>query len=447
MSPDGIPADLTRFTRFELGDLLIDVAENGTADDVRRLIAAGADPDHRHGPHELTPLMLAAKRGALDVVRALVESGADPNELVDEGGGAVRAALTFATSSKLQALYDYLRPLTSAEVLDATAPWDRRQRAKTDKRVTALVRSARQNSLDEVRAALAAGADVNATDRTGDTALNCAAATGNVELVNVLLAAGARADVCRPGAAPLFAGVGEEVIDALVRAGADPNARVTPDGATPLSVAANIGRVNEARALLARGARVNERDGEGATALLLAAERGHIAAVELLLAAGADVNLPHRSGRTPLMAALNHPTIVTRLLSAGADVNACAGDGDTALIRAAATGKLEMVKTLLARGADATAANALGRTALILTRNTGIAQALLAAGTPIDAQDSRGRTALMYAATRGDLPIAKVLLSSGADTTLRDAEGKSAAELAARGFTPADAEIASLLGG
>ena len=173
MSSDPFPGNLTRFSRFDLGDLLADVAENGSADDVRRLIAAGADPDHHHGPHELTPLMLATRRGALDVVRALVEGGADPNELVDDDG--LRAALTFATSTKLQAVYDYLRPLTSAEVLDSTAPWDRRQRTTADKRVIALVRAARQNDVEAARDALAAGADANAPDRNGGTALSCAA--------------------------------------------------------------------------------------------------------------------------------------------------------------------------------------------------------------------------------------------------------------------------------
>ncbi len=102
----------------------------GSADDVRALIAGGAHPDEREEADEPTPLMAAAARGRLDVAEVLVGAGADVNAEVEDPCGELdqfpflddlfgNARLTALTALALAALYgqeqvyDYLAPRTA----------------------------------------------------------------------------------------------------------------------------------------------------------------------------------------------------------------------------------------------------------------------------------------------------------------------------------------------
>lgn len=66
---------------------LFDAIENGTAEDVRSLLAGGADPNEVEEAGDVTPLMAAAARGDLEMVKALVEGGADVNALAEDQSG------------------------------------------------------------------------------------------------------------------------------------------------------------------------------------------------------------------------------------------------------------------------------------------------------------------------------------------------------------------------
>jgi ankyrin repeat protein len=70
---------------------LDDAIHNGTAAEVRQLLAAGADPNGVEEAGDVTPLMSAASRGDLDIVQALVEAGADVNALADDLSGDLDA--------------------------------------------------------------------------------------------------------------------------------------------------------------------------------------------------------------------------------------------------------------------------------------------------------------------------------------------------------------------
>jgi hypothetical protein len=95
----------------------------------------------------------------------------------------------------------------------------------------------------------------------------------------------------------------EEAVQALVKAGADVDARDTW-GMTALHRAAHYGAAGAVRALLAAGANVGAGGSfRGPTPLHLAAQSGRqeaIGTMEALLAGGADVNAPDTGGRTPL---------------------------------------------------------------------------------------------------------------------------------------------------
>ena len=129
--------------------------------------------------------------------------------------------------------------------------------------------------------------------------------------------------------------------------------QLRPD--TPLTSAAGRGDVAETRAILDRGAPVDETGGHGLTALIAAARGGHIDTVRLLLARGAS---PDREAGvnnwTPLMHAIHKAQIgsVRALLEGGATANARSGSGLTALIMAAGYGYTGIVQTLLDAGAD-----------------------------------------------------------------------------------------------
>jgi hypothetical protein len=68
-------------------DNLTHAALDGSAADVRRLIATGTHPDDRDEAKDPTPLMAAAARGRLDVVKVLVHAGADVNAVAEDHTG------------------------------------------------------------------------------------------------------------------------------------------------------------------------------------------------------------------------------------------------------------------------------------------------------------------------------------------------------------------------
>ena len=157
--------------------------------------------------------------------------------------------------------------------------------------------AAARGDLEAVRRLLREGADVNAPQGDGMTALHWAAERGDAELADVLLYAGARVDAgTRIGHyTPLHLasrGAGATVVEVLLDAGSDPNASTTNSGATPLHLAAATGDPAVVAVLVDAGADVNGREGAwGQTPLIFAAASNRVAAMEVLLGAGADLSL------------------------------------------------------------------------------------------------------------------------------------------------------------
>src|SRR5688500_12446745 len=213
-------------------------------------------------------------------------------------------------------------------------------------------------------------------------------------------------------------------------------------GQTPLMLAAAFGSVDAVRALIGAGADVRASGNGGLTALHLAADNA--AKTRLLLDAGADVNVASQLGRTPLMvaASVNGGAEVVRLLLAkGADVNAVDNNGVTPLISAANVDNREAAKLLLARGADPHLQARTGHpsTALMGAATNGnleLVRALLARKVDIAAvsADRTGTvkngpvrygtvTALHVAVTGGNYDVIELLLKSGAVVNAADVRG------------------------
>ena len=155
--------------------------------------------------------------------------------------------------------------------------------------------AAMTGDLASVRTLLADGADVNAPQGDGMTALHWAARAADADLARLLLEAGAEVDAAtRIGAyTPLHLASevgGREVVGLLLEAGAEQTA-TTADvgGATPLHLAAGAGEADAVRQLLAHGGDADVREARwGQTPLMYAAARGREAAVRALLEGGAD---------------------------------------------------------------------------------------------------------------------------------------------------------------
>lgn len=154
---------------------LMEAVTKGDAATMKRLIAAGADPNARF-ENGATVLMNAAFAGHLEVVRVLLASGSDVNASLADGSTALMAASLGGYSDVVRLLID-----AGAQV-----------RARTRVGATALTEASHAGHTDVVRILLAAGAEVNASLADGTTALMAAALGGHPEVVRTLVSAGAQ---------------------------------------------------------------------------------------------------------------------------------------------------------------------------------------------------------------------------------------------------------------
>ncbi|WP_428100010.1 ankyrin repeat domain-containing protein [Candidatus Rariloculus sp.] len=225
------------------------------------------------------------------------------------------------------------------------------------------------------------------------------------------------------------------VVRVMLDEGADVNAREA-DGTTALHTAARLGAVETAGLLIGAGAELDAATRYGVTPLALAAANGSPEFVARLLDAGADPNTMSREGQTVLMgAALNGtPATIQRLLQSGADVNATEQfRGQTALMWAAAKGNTNAVAALVAAGADISAESRAGFTAFLFAvrqDRIGAARKLLDLGADVEDKAPDGTSALNVAMVNAYYDLASLLLDFGADPNVPDPRGSALHTLA-----------------
>ncbi|CAL8312133.1 unnamed protein product [Gadus morhua 'NCC'] len=123
----------------------------------------------------------------------------------------------------------------------------------------------------------------------------------------------------------------------------------TIEGAPPLWAASAAGHLPVVRALLRRGASVNNATLTNSTPLRAACFDGHLEIVRYLVEHSADMEVANRHGHTCLMISCykGHKDIAKFLLDRGADVNRKSVKGNTALHDCAESGSLDIMKMLL----------------------------------------------------------------------------------------------------
>ncbi|XP_030006074.1 histone-lysine N-methyltransferase EHMT1 isoform X3 [Sphaeramia orbicularis] len=164
--------------------------------------------------------------------------------------------------------------------------------------------------------------------------------------------------------------------------------------------------------------------------LYLSAKQGELKKVLLMLVDGIDPNfkMDSQNKRTPLHAAAEggHIDICHMLVQAGANLDMCDEDQRTPLMEACENNHMETVLYLLRAGASATHKDVEGFTCLHLAAKSGhykIVEHLLSTGLiNINCQDDGGWTAMIWATEYKHVDQVKLLLSKGADISIRDKE-------------------------
>ncbi|MBI5346122.1 MAG: ankyrin repeat domain-containing protein [Chlamydiae bacterium] len=355
-----------------------------------------------------TPLMFAAIDGNVDIVNALLAAGAKLNAKDNNG----KTALIFASNNKHFSIRDILIKAIKAS-LQYSALMSEKYGSETLLMIS--IKDRWPNGLIQEIILLS---DVNAADDKMQTPLMFAALNGNVDIVNALLAAGAKLDAKdKEGKNALIFALNKNhfsICDILIKAiialpqyrsvmlekyegktilmlciikhcdieiikqiipFSDVNAE-DADYQTPLMLAVENWDKASVEALIAAGAKLDAKDKKGKTALFLAIEKKFLPIVDLLIQAIIDspkyhsliFNERYSCNDTLLMIFIdNHWNIkMTKRIIPYSDINAVDMHNASPLILAVRAKAEPVVKALLKAGAKLDTKNTNGDTALIL---------------------------------------------------------------------------------
>ena len=299
--------------------------------------------------------------------------------------------------------------MLTAATLAAVLAWPRAAHAQSAPRI---IEALKAGDVETARTLIAGGADVNAPQGDGATALHWAAHRNDLDAATLLIEAGADVNVANGlGATPLWLAAingGAPMAERLLEAGADPNASLKM-GETPLMTAARSGSLQAVERLLDHGADVNAAEHErGQTALMWAVAQQHAGVARFLVEKDADLHA--------------RSTVWYQLENTAGNTNPSgnfrmAHGGSTPLLFAARQGDVETARALVDAGADVQDAEASGASALVISAHSGHGQLgiyLLEQGADPNAAGA-GYTALHVAVLRSQVELVEALLEHGAD--------------------------------
>ncbi|XP_020801973.1 protein TANC2 isoform X4 [Drosophila serrata] len=332
--------------------ILCIAAHEGILPMVSLLLEFGADVGLTNS-QGCTPLILAAMRGHCDVVRPLVAAGSSLGQL----DITQRCALVHAARMGHLSVVKYL----------LACDWTPRPHSQDVTRSMALQQALIGAAAQAHCKILEDLLDLNETEfdldvngmepSSGELALTAAARHGCVDVVGILLSRGAQIDARnRQGYTALWLAVKEghwSVVEQLLQRGALLDEPLGQTRKTPLMIAAEEGHLELMELLLARGSALEAQDHEGFTALSWACLRGHLAAAKTLIEHGCNRHHEDHNGRTALDLAAYQgaASLVLYLLDQGGNLEHIDVHGMRPLDRAIACRNIQAVQVFLRKGA------------------------------------------------------------------------------------------------
>ncbi|KAK3707864.1 hypothetical protein LTR37_011866 [Vermiconidia calcicola] len=402
---------------------LVYAASRGHDKTVTLLLDHGADINGQN-MHQETALFRACRLGHEQTVRVLLSRGANVHVKDSGADTALHEAASAGVEGPVKLLLDY-----------GADPFARNRYGQT-----ALFEATWAGHEVIVRLLLDVGAKINDKDTLlGLKMLSCVARAGHEGILRLLIHRGAgfkdKDDALRCAAK-----TGEvAAVQLLLDHGANPNT-LDARGRTALSEARRSYRTSEAVVgiLLDYGADVSHRDGDGNSVLHWAASCSKQLALRLLQEFGVDIHTRNLRGETALhqAASVGNQPIAQLLLDRGARVNDEDQKKETALHRAVHSpdpwlriAAEPVVRLLLDRGAYLHANYSSGTTLLycaVLNGERGVVRALLDHGAHVDGMDLDGSTALHAAALEQKETTVQLLLEWGANPCRTNKSGKAA---------------------
>ncbi len=413
---------------------LLDATRKGDLNEVKIWLEKGANLEDRDSVKQ-TALHLAAGKGYTEIALALIHAGADVNALTRRWHnicGYNDTPLNLAAQQGHTAIVSALvERKANVEMKDSQG-------------YAPLYWAVITNSTEIVRLLVQAGADVH-VNAGGLTLVGIAKKQNNIEMGNILVAAGAQ----RIGNFPpvpqnesiLFAVERNNLsqVENLISQKATLELVDERTGQTGLILAAKNGSTEIVRSLVRAGADLNATDNEWKTALFWSRNKGHAAITSILLDAGA-VN-------QPLLDAVRENNLVQirNLISEGANLEELNQYRETPLLIAVQKGYTQIVSALIQAGADVDARNKQNNTALHLAAQEGqnrIVSALIDAKVDLDSKNSNGATAIILAVQKNHASVVQLLTQAGANVHEMSVDGKTAIQIAR---TNGNGGIASIL--
>jgi len=336
-----------------------------------------------------------------------------------------------------------------------------------------LVGEARDGNLEGIKSLVKMGANVEAKDYWGKTALMCACMNGHEDVALFLIDSGAGMNAGdKDGWTPIMFAAHNgfsRLVETLIDKGADVYAidnmgysvlmhalsQESIDTARmmsrkgfglknqkmkwyPVPDAASDGKDLAVKFLVEEGADIDAMGGlHCITALDCGIRCGNFGLAKFLLDNGANIDKGDTFGKTPLMRAAANCSIekMSFLLENGANPDAMDQNNGTALKLASEYGHIEAVRLLVENKASLDLG---GMTALLhalRNRHAEVAKFLVKSGADVNMADKEGKTALMWAAPWADVDVAKIILEKVAHGMVNasDKERKTALIHAAEG--------------